>query len=378
MRFTLKFKKLDKVFLNQIMIFLFCLIKLSFTQFCSEIDIGTDTNNINNVVKNGKVQPGWSFSDTVPKFLSSQTELYFYIRTSNLLTPNYDLFAFAYEKSIFMNVTLDETAKTIWWNTKVYKVIQKCENKDTKKNFYLNMTFYAKNCEFITITWIKTCEEPFLRKKGLFVKLAKNSADVVVNGAVTSNFDENMVKSVFTVFEEEKFTKFYFFNKNENKTFYSKPFVLADLQVMDPTITGNMATAGWIENDPLELIVYYNCLINDGKKNEVVLIIEIPYFASLEIHYFKVCANDQILSTKANFYLLIIVIIIIAMIGWFFKFCLIKDLIWVKKKWTTFIKEIKSSMSKNDSLKDSSTDARLSKGKNENNQKFIQTKYGTV
>ena len=35
-------------------------------------------------------------------------------------------------------------------------------------------------------------------------------------------------------------------------------------------------------------------------------------------------------------------------------------------------------MSKNDSLKDSSTDARLSKGKNENNQKFIQTKYGTV
>ena len=274
------------------------LLSVALSFLCSEIDIGTDVDKIGNVVSEGVVQPGWNFHDVSYKSSPPQGEIYFYVKGLDLLGPTFEVTEFHHEdetkddshKWVFMNVTVDERINGLFKDYTAYKVTQECVDREGGSTILMNLTFSALTCDPITFNWLKVCGEPTATRDGLNIGLSKKSAEIVTNGVVTSTFDGNIKNNVYKIGTEDTSTTIYMYSRDSfAKTFYKEPYIITDHEVMYPALAGSMATSGWVENDILELVITYNCLVDDGIKEEIILVVELPYYHDLEIHFFKVC-----------------------------------------------------------------------------------------
>lgn len=280
-------------------IFLF-LIPLTYAILCSQVDIGTDIDRIGNVVSSGVVQDGWNYHDASYKSSPPEGEIYFYVKGLDLLGPTFEVTEFHHEdekkddehKWVFMNVTIDEKIDGLFKVYTAYKVTQECVDRDGGTTIHMNITFKAFTCDAFSINWLKVCGEPTATKEGLNIGFSKTSAEIVSSGIVTKSFDGNVKNKYWVVPTQEVVTTIYMYNVNLfDRAFYKEPYIITDHEVMYPVITGSMATSGWIEGEPLELVITYNCLVKDGIKEEMILVVELPYYHDLEIHFFKVCGK---------------------------------------------------------------------------------------
>lgn len=60
-----------------------------------------------------------------------------------------------------------------------------------------------------------------------------------------------------------------------------------------PALNGSAAAGGWVTSDPMDLTIIYNCIKEKGKKEELVLVLELPYFHDIEVHFFKQCGVSK-------------------------------------------------------------------------------------
>jgi hypothetical protein len=284
------------------LIFSLLLIPPIFGLLCSQVDIGTDLNVMGNVVRSGVVQPGWSYHDAAYKSSPPQGEIYFYMKGLDKLGPTFEVSEFHHEDEImedfrrwvFMNVSIDEKVKGLVKDYTAFKVVQECVDREGGTSLHMSITFTARTCDPITITWIKVCGEPTATQTGLSIGLSPATAEVVTGGVVTASFDGNTEYFRYVVDAKTASTTLYMYNDDPSvKVFYKEPYTITDHEVLYPTLTGTMATSGYTDVDPLELVVTYNCLVDDGKKEEIILVVELPYFHDLEIHFFKECGEKQ-------------------------------------------------------------------------------------
>lgn len=70
--------------------------------------------------------------------------------------------------------------------------------------------------------------------------------------------------------------------------------VISDHELLSPTIEGPGAVSGWVSSEPLSFTVTYNCHVNNGARGEISLILEVPYFHDLELHFFKQCGSSNL------------------------------------------------------------------------------------
>ena len=102
------------------------------------------------------------------------------------------------------------------------------------------------------------------------------------------------------------------------KTYYTHPYIITDHEVLYPTLTGTMTEIGWLEGDILELVITYNCLVSDGTREELILVVELPYFHDLEIHFFKTCGQQKQSIIKLSTLLYILGIGLVGYIAFYF------------------------------------------------------------
>ena len=296
---------------------------------CSQIDIGTDVDRIGNVVKSGVVQPGWSYHDASYKSSPPQGEIYFYVKGLDLLGPTYEVIEFHHDdetkddnhKWIFMNVTIDEKIGGLFKDYVAYKIDQECIEREGGSTIRLNVTMKALTCDPITFNWMKVCGEPTATKEDLNVGLSKTTSEIVKKGVVTSTFDGNIKNDIYKVTSEDLSTKFYLYHSSSfAKTFYKEPYIITDHEVLYPTILGSPGLANWLESDPVEFEIVYNCLVSDGIREELILVIELPYFHDLEIHFFKTCGIKAQSGVKFSTILIVIGIIAVGLcVGYAFN-----------------------------------------------------------
>jgi hypothetical protein len=269
---------------------------------CSELDIGTDISTIGNVINDGVVQPGWNYHDAAFKSSPAQSEIYFYVKGLSLLGPEFDLQDFHHEDEknddehrwIFMNVTVDEKIDGLFKDIRAFKVTQQCVDRDGGTTLRMNVTFKAFSCEPVTFNWLKVCGEPMATRDGLSIGLKETSSEIVRNGIVTSLFDGNIKSRVYVVPDDvETLTIYAYLTETFLKAFYKEPYIITDHEIMYPTISGDFSKSGWIEGDILDMTINFNCLSKKGKKEEVILVVELPYFHDLEIHFFKICGKPK-------------------------------------------------------------------------------------
>lgn len=276
---------------------------------CSELDIGTDIDKIGNVIQEGVVQAGWSYSDASHKSSPPEGEIYFYVKGLNLLGSTFEVTEFHHDdeykddehKWLFMNITIDEKIDGLFKDITAFKVIQECVDRDGGTTIKMNITFKAFTCDPLTINWLKVCGEPTKTKDGLSIGFSKTSSELVSGGVVTKSFDGNIKNKNYVVTNEEVTTSIFMYNSNMfDKVFFKEPYIITDHEVLYPVVSGSMAKSGWLEGEPLELVITYNCRVKNGFKEEIILAIELPYFHDLEIHYFKVCGvkGDSGISTS--------------------------------------------------------------------------------
>lgn len=291
------------------------ILSTSLAFLCSEIDIGTDVDKIGNVVSEGVVQEGWNYHDASYKSSPPQGEVYFYVKGLELLGPTFEVTEFHHEdeyrddshKWVFMNVTVDEKIDGLFKDFTAYKVTQECVDREGGSTIHMNITFSAITCDPITINWLKVCGEPTATRAGLNIGLSKKSSEIVTNGVVTSTFDGNTKNNVYKVATDEATTKIYMYHSDLfSKTFYNEPYIITDHEVMYPTLVGTMGKSGWVEGEILFLEITYNCLVDDGIKEELILVVELPYYHDLEIHFFKTCGVKAVSSGRLSTILFIV------------------------------------------------------------------------
>lgn len=276
---------------------------------CSTLDIGTDISRIGDIVSGGVVQPGWTYQDASYKSSPPESNLYFYVRGLEYLGPEFRVTAFHHEdeakpdemKWLFMNVTLDESLSGFFNEYNVFKVEQKCLDKEGGTTLRLNVTFTAPTCDPVTVNWMKVCGEPTIKREGLMIGLSGASNELVVDGDTTPAFDGNTKVDSYTISSDEDFSTVYLYMTDVYaRTYFRSPYMITDHEVMYPTLNGTAAAGGWIEKEPKVLQITYNCLVSDGKKEEVILVVELPYFHDLEIHFFKRCGSKKA-PKKSNY-----------------------------------------------------------------------------
>lgn len=195
-------------------------------------------------------------------------------------------------KWIWMNVTKDEKISGLFTEYTVYKVEQECLNREGGTTLHMNVTFGASGCEPITINWLKVCGQPTATRDGLMIGFGKTSNELSLNGVPTLLFDGNTKDDYYTVSSDfDTLTIYMYMNAENIKTFLNSPFIITDHEVMYPTLNGSAIAGGWLDIERKELEITFNCLVSDGIKEEIVLVIEIPYFHDIELHFFKKCGN---------------------------------------------------------------------------------------
>lgn len=288
-----------------------------FAILCSQLDVGTDVTTIGNVINDGAVQAGWSYHDAGYKSSPAESEIYFYVKGFTHLGPEFDVQEFHHEDErnddehrwIFMNITVDEKIDGLFKDIRAYKVTQQCVDRDGGTTLHLNVTFKAFSCDPITFNWLKVCGEPTSTREGLNIGLKESGSELVRNGVVTSLFDGNIKNKVYIVPAiVDTLTIYAYLTESFLKAFYKEPYLITDHEVLYPTLTGDFAKTGWIEGEVLDLTINFNCLVKDGKKEEVIMVVELPYFHDLEIHFFKICGETAQKSAfwKYFFYLAVV------------------------------------------------------------------------
>ncbi|CAG9324317.1 unnamed protein product [Blepharisma stoltei] len=266
--------------------------------FCSQIDIGSDNGKIGDIVSSGVIQPGWTFQNAAYKSPPSEAIIYFYVRGLELISPDFESIEFHHEdelkpddhKWIWMNVTKDEKISGLFSEYTVYKVEQECLNREGGTTLHMNVTFGASGCDPITVNWLKVCGQPTATRSGLSIGFGMNSAELAYDGVPTLLFDGNTKDDSYTVSSDSDDILVYLYMTDEiTKTFLNSPYIITDHEVMYPTLNGSAMTGGWLDSERKELQINFNCLIDDGIKEELVLVIEIPYFHDIELHFFKKC-----------------------------------------------------------------------------------------
>jgi len=288
------------------------LIGVSFAILCSQVDIGTDVSTIGNVISGGAVQAGWNYHDASYKSSPAQSEIYFYVKGFNLLGPKFEVQEFHHEDEkaeddhrwLFMNVSIDEKVNGLFKDYRAYKVIQQCVDREGGTTLRVNVTFKAFSCDPITFNWIKVCGEPTATRESLYIGLKETTSEVVKNGVVTSLFDGNIKQKVYTVQTEVESLTFYaYLGQGFLKAFYNEPYIITDHEVMYPTASGSFAKTGWLESEVLDFTINFNCLVDDGIKEEVILVVELPYYHDLEIHFFKICGEVTTSTSYFTYFL---------------------------------------------------------------------------
>lgn len=235
-----------------------------------------------------------------------------------MLGPKFDVQEFHHEDEnkdddhrwLFMNVTIDEKIDGLFKDYRAYKIIQQCVDREGGTTLRVNVTFKAFTCDPITFNWLKACGEPTATRQNLNIGLKETSSELVRSGVVTSLFDGNIKNKVYIVPNEvESLTVYGYLTDSFLKAYYNEPYIITDHEVLYPTIAGDFAKSGWLEADPLELTITFNCLVDEGVKEEVILVVELPYYHDLEIHFFKVCGEVAV-STSLTTYVFYIALIL--------------------------------------------------------------------
>jgi hypothetical protein len=371
----------------------FSLVSLGSAILCSEIDIGTDVNKIGDIVKSGVVQPGWSYHDMGYKSSPPQSELYLYVKGLDLLGPTYEVKEFHHEDEkdstedqwVVMDVVMEEKSEGLIKEYRSFKVTQKCKEKEGGNTIKMSLTFAAVTCDPITIHWYKVCGEPTARRENLQIGLGKNSNQVVKDGVVTREFDGN-IKDGYHDFGSGELTATLYMYQNDmlNKTYFGEPYIITDHEILYPRISGSMAAGGWIIEDMKELVIEFNCIVDDGARAELILVIELPYFHDLEIHFFKRCGSaseSSWVGFKGFFFVLGVIgigICISLIINRYQQGEEIVDFTNIKRKASNIFKNIKSSVSKPDGLKFSQEKELPSMDSEGKNSLNAHTLYGTA
>lgn len=207
-------------------------------------------------------------------------------------------------KWIKMSVELDDETSGYLEKLTAYKVRQDCFNKEGGTTVHMNVTFADPSCDPITVNWLKVCGQPTITRDFLTVGLSQAGSEAAVNGMPTLSFDGNTKDDVYVVSADEDSTIFYLrMNDYYAKTYYRAPYVVSDHSVIYPVLNGTAATGGWLDNTVQTLQITYNCLKASGNKEELMLVIELPYFHDIELHFFKRCgaaAKSKATPSKWN------------------------------------------------------------------------------
>jgi hypothetical protein len=304
---------------------LFLISLAVYSLFCSELDIGTDILKLGNIVSSGKVQSSWTYSSVSYITPVSQSIIFFYLKGFDSFGPKFEIESFHHEdenlptdsQKLSMSVSLDEEINGILKDYRAIKVTQECLPGSGSASLILNLTLKAHSCEAITFNWVKLCGEPSEYRTGLHMGLSLNSSDVVEDGAVTSMFDSDLNKAVYTVPSSQNFITFFMYLRGEPvRTYFKSPYLLADHEVIFPELTGSMTKATWIEGNFLELRIEFNCLVLSGIHEDVELVVELPYFKNLQIFFFKDCGNKTLNSKVFGILLLAFGLVIVLAIMW--------------------------------------------------------------
>ena len=302
------------------MIFIYLLyLTLGSSENCTEIDIGTDPEKTSDIVQSGEVQEGWKYHDASHKSEPSEDYLYFYLQDNY----SYEISSFHHEdehkpeghKFVFMNITLDEMVKEGSKSLSAYKVTQECIDRIGSTTVHMNITFSARSCQDITIAWLKLCGEEGSTLEGLNIGFSPKSHELVENGDVKEGFNIESTKGThFVVKAEVESTRLFLYkNPTQKKVYFEKPSIITDHEVMLPEITGAMADGGWLENEPLDLQIKYNCVTVKKEYEEIELLIKFPYYHALRIRFFKHCWKDEIDNSVLSLKHVVVFFIVVAL-----------------------------------------------------------------
>ena len=274
----------------------------TFAILCSEVDIGTDILTIGNIVKNGKVQQNWSPNHPTNIYSSVQSEVYFYVKGFDLFGPRFDVESVHFDgeglessqRWLVMSVSLDEEINGILKDYRAFKVSQICADREGEASLQVNITFKAHTCDRITFSWIKECGETGSFRNGLNLGFKPGSAEVVVNGVVNPSFDPNLLEDKFIIpTDQNELALFMSLTEKPIRAFFKPPLIVTDHEIMYPKLSGNMTKAISIHLKPLELKIEFNCKVQNGASEELMVLIELPYYKNLEIHFFKNCGMEK-------------------------------------------------------------------------------------
>lgn len=278
-------------------IYILCVTPV-FAILCSEIDIGTDILTIGNIVHKGEVQEGWSPNSPSNIYSNAQSEVYFYVKGFDLLGPRFDVQSLRYEDEslqteeswLSLSVSMDEEINGILKDYRAFKVKQICDDRTGESSGQVNITFKASTCDAITFSWIKECGESGSFREFLRIGLQPGTDEVVANGVVNTKFDKDLLDDFFTVPNNQKILTLYMsYSQISYKTFFKMPQLVTDHEVMYPKLSGSMMKAPSLRNKILDLNIEFNCKAGIDSEEEVMIIIELPYYKNLEIHFYKDC-----------------------------------------------------------------------------------------
>lgn len=264
-----------------------------FAILCSEIDIGTDILTIGNIVHKGEVQDEWAPDSPSNVYSNAQSEVYFYVKGFDLLGPRFDVKSLRYagEQSwLSLSVTMDEEINGVLKDYRAFKVMQVCDDRSGERSAQVNITFKASSCDAIVFSWVKECGESGSFREWLQVGLHPGTDEVVANGVVNTKFDKNLVDEFFTVSNSQKeLTLYMSYSQTSYKTFFKTPQLTTDHEVMYPKLSGSMMKATSLQNKVLDLNIEFNCKPGTNTEEEVMIVIDLPYYKNLEIHFYKEC-----------------------------------------------------------------------------------------
>ena len=140
------------------LLFYLVYLQISSSIFCSEIDIGDQISEINNVVKEGKIQDDWSKEKAIHKYSQPESEFYLYVKGLDLLGPTYEITDIHGEDQdkeinnlIYTKTELDEIKEGLIKDYRAFKITQECLEMEGGTIFSMSLTFTAVNCDPITI-----------------------------------------------------------------------------------------------------------------------------------------------------------------------------------------------------------------------------------
>ncbi|CAG9320666.1 unnamed protein product [Blepharisma stoltei] len=294
---------------------LFLLLSISvfsFGQICSSIDIGIHFDSIGKVVSNGKTKAEWTYLTPTYNSQANEQSLKFYVMSSYPQWKDFEKVEFHHQdenktddlKWLHMNVAKDEEEIRKFNLSAAYEVTQECLNRGSGgTKLHLNVTFYMADCPPISINWMKICGEQGQTRDGLSIGFSTKSSEIAENGKLKPAFDQKTKDDAYLVpFEEETTIIYLHMQEDTGKVYYNSPFIITDEKVIYPVLNGSAERPGWLDQNPKELEISYNCLVDNGKVVEIFLVIELPYFQNIQAHFYKQCGSKKLSSSFSLFW----------------------------------------------------------------------------